>query len=106
MAEQTSDMAHNGKHGNNGHTPQAAVSRSPVVETTPIDVRRFVLVRHADVSGVSGVGIVAEGVRFTSGQIALQWRREPMALSVFASIGDLLRVHGHGGSTEVRWLDE
>ncbi len=99
-------MARNGKHGNNGHTPRAAVSRSPVVETTPVNLRRFVLIRHLDVSGVSGEGIVAEGVRFTDGSTVLHWRRAPGATAFFASIGDMLSVHGHGGSTQVRWLDE
>lgn len=92
--------------GGNGKHRTTVVPAVTAFENTPLHVRRFVLVRHADVSGVSGVGIVAEGVRFTSGQVVLQWRREPGALAVFAGVGDLLRVHGHAGSTEIRWIDE
>jgi hypothetical protein len=40
------------------------------------DFKRFVLRRHEDVSGVSGTGIVAEGVLFSNGVVALQWTSE------------------------------
>ncbi len=68
-------------------------------------LRRFYLLRHNDPTGVSGTGIVAEGVRYSNGTVSLQWLREPGALSVFASVGDMLSVHGHGGSTEIQWMD-
>lgn len=71
-----------------------------------VGLRRFVLVRHEDVSGVSGTGLVAEGVRFTDGTVILRWLRQPAATALFASVGDLLAVHGHGGKTELRWLDD
>lgn len=67
--------------------------------------RRFELVRGEDVSGVSGTGRVAQGVEFFSGRVVLCWLREPSALGVYASIGDCLTVHGHGGCTVVRWID-
>ena len=35
--------------------------------------RRFELHRDDDVSGVSGTGVVAEGVLFSSGRVALEW---------------------------------
>ncbi len=62
--------------------------------------------RHSDPSGVSGTGVVAEGVRYSNGTVSVQWLREPGALTIFASIGDLIAVHGHGGRTEIFWLDE
>src|SRR4051794_16547249 len=34
---------------------------------------RFELHRDQDISGVSGVGVVAEGVAFTDGTVALRW---------------------------------
>lgn len=69
-------------------------------------MRRFVLVRHQDVSGVSGTGIVAEGVRFSDGVVALRWLRAPHATNIYPSVGQLLAVHGHNGLTELRWLDD
>jgi hypothetical protein len=68
--------------------------------------RRFWLVRHHDVSGVSGTGIVAEGTLWSSGQVALHWPGQPTATSVWACLGDLLAVHGHGGWTTVEWIDK
>src|SRR5579872_1239536 len=50
-----------------------AADRLRGAERTP---RRFVLVRHEDVSGVSGTGVVAEGVAFSNGVVALQWASE------------------------------
>jgi len=71
-----------------------------------VSLRRFVLVRHEDVSGISGTGVVAEGVRFTDGTVSLRWLRLPQQTSFFASVGDVLVVHGHSGKTELRWLDD
>lgn len=70
------------------------------------DHRRFYLKRLADVSGVSGVGRVADGVQWTDGQVTLHWRGARPSTSVWASMGDMLDIHGHGGSTVVEWLDE
>lgn len=36
-------------------------------------MRTFVLRRNEDISGVSGVGIVAEGIEFSDGVVALRW---------------------------------
>lgn len=33
----------------------------------------FELVRNNDVTGISGVGVVAEGVIFSDGTVALRW---------------------------------
>lgn len=68
--------------------------------------RRFHLVRSADPSGVSGIGVVAEGAEWSSGVVALHWPGHPRATSVWASIRDLEEAHGHDGATLVRWLDE
>lgn len=71
-------------------------------------MRRFVLVRHADVSGVSGTGMVAEGIEFSDGRVATRWLApvgRPAQTCVWDRIGDVLAVHGHGGLTELRWVD-
>lgn len=68
--------------------------------------RRFHLVRHRDVSGVSGTGVVAEGAVWSSGWVALHWPGHPRATSVWANLDDLRIAHGHGDATEVRFLDE
>jgi hypothetical protein len=69
-------------------------------------MKRFVLVRSADVSGISGTGIVAEGVQFSSYRIALTWLHERSSIGIYDSLADLLSIHGHQGATVVQWLDQ
>jgi hypothetical protein len=38
-----------------------------------MSVRLFTLDRKEDVSGTSGIGIVAEGIEFSNGKCALAW---------------------------------
>lgn len=72
------------------------------------------MVRTHDVSGVSGIGVVAKGCIFytrcqqglVSQHVVLSWIKEPQCLSVWHSIEDLLLVHGHGNSTRINWIDD
>lgn len=68
--------------------------------------RRFALVRHVDYTGVSGVGVVAYGVRFADGHVVLRWCTEHPATSMWDSLDDLVAVHGHGDGTSVQWIDQ
>ncbi|GAB3943590.1 hypothetical protein GCM10029976_066430 [Kribbella albertanoniae] len=69
--------------------------------------RVFVLDRHRDLSGVSGTGVVAEGVEWSDGSVALRWSGEnPTTVAFETGMVGVEAVHGHGGATEVRFLDE
>jgi hypothetical protein len=70
-------------------------------------MRRFELHRHEDPSGISGTGIVAEGVEFTDGTVALRWLGEwPVTTNHHdRGIQSVQALHGHSGRTEVVWLD-
>lgn len=69
--------------------------------------RPFVLARHEDHSGISGVGIIAEGVAWTGGTASLHWMTEWEAFVHWpGGVEEILAVHGHNGSTVVRFLDE
>jgi hypothetical protein len=68
-------------------------------------MRLFLLIRNEDVSGVSGTGIVAEGVEFSDGTVAMRWLRRLFSVAFYGSIRDVLAIHGHGGRTQVKWLD-
>ncbi len=68
-------------------------------------MRRFNLVRNEDESGVSGTGIVAQGVQFDDGTCAMRWLTETASTAVYDSIGDLEKIHGHGGKTVIDWID-
>lgn len=76
-----------------------------VIEPPVSAMRRFVLYRDRDISGVSGTGLVAEGVQFADGTAVLHWLLAVTSTVVYANIEDLVAVHGHGGATQVRWID-
>ncbi len=69
-------------------------------------MRGFVLQRDVDVSGVSGTGVVAEGVEFTDGRVAIRWIvGEHRSTVTWDSIDAVTAIHGHDGATQIRWVD-
>lgn len=78
-------------------------SAPPTDANTP---RRFRLVRERDISGVSGVGLVAWGVEFPDGRAAVRWNSEIAQTCAWDSMEHIERIHGHGGATRVEWLDD
>jgi hypothetical protein len=64
-------------------------------------MRAFRLMRHEDASGVSGTGVVAEGVIFKSGRCVMTWLTAVASICVYESIEDLEAIHGHEGRTVV-----
>lgn len=68
-------------------------------------MRLFRLVRKEDVSGVSGVGVVAEGVEFTNGRCVLSWLTRYTSVAIYDDIETLLAIHEHGGRTVVEWVE-
>lgn len=66
-------------------------------------MRRFILDRRKDVSGTSGVGIVAEGVQFSDGTCALRWLGSKSSTAVYKTAEELVEIHGHGGLTVLIW---
>lgn len=70
--------------------------------------RRFKLYRYIDDSGVSGTGVVAEGVKFSDGSAALRWCApgRPQSTVFYADMAAVTAIHGHGGHTSVVWLDD
>lgn len=68
--------------------------------------RRFHLVRDADETGVSGVGVIVEGIEFTDGTVALRWLTGTTSTAIYATIADVETIHGHGGKTRVVWLED
>lgn len=68
-------------------------------------MKTFYLVRNKDVSGISGVGKVAEGVEWDDGQVTICWLSKYHSIGVFDNILCLQKIHGHDGATEVVWDD-
>lgn len=78
--------------------------------------RTFVVIRDVDVTGISGTGIVAEGVEFSDGTVALRWldidhehpnyvRGVRPTTVLHESIASVEALHGHGGATRIVWDD-
>jgi hypothetical protein len=86
---------------------RGAFGWTPLGPTAPVapKIRRFVLRRHLDETGISGVGDVAWGVCFPDGIAVLRWASEHRSTAVYADMADLEAIHGHNGSTEIVWLD-
>jgi hypothetical protein len=70
----------------------------------PGGIQTFFLYRWEDVSGVSGTGVVAEGVRFGNGKCAVTWRGPVKSVTVYDSVEEVVRIHLHGGKTGLFWL--
>lgn len=69
-------------------------------------MRRFYLDRSEDVSGTSGTGAVVEGVEFSDGSVALRWLTHLSSWAHYRSIEECVEIHGHGGATNLVWVDE
>jgi hypothetical protein len=68
-------------------------------------MRRFRLRRLEDEGGISGVGIVAEGVEFKDGTCALRWLTKYASTAIYETIGILRHIHGHDGKTIIEMID-
>lgn len=75
-------------------------------------MRAFNLVRNTDVTGISGTGVVAEGVEFSDGTTVLRWLPAGTARPdhvrpttvIHDSIESVIGLHGHDGATRVQYL--
>jgi len=76
---------------------------------SPKKPRLFYLLRKADVTGVSGPGVIAEGVQFTNGTVVFRWISDRASVTIFpreeGGIDGVKEKHGHDKRTVVVWLD-
>lgn len=68
--------------------------------------RLFELHRRVDPTGVSGVGIVADGIEFPDDTVVVHWRGEHPSTVTWPNIGHVEAINGHGGATEIVWGDQ
>lgn len=64
-------------------------------------MKTFYLLRHNDVHGNSGIGVVAEGIIFDSGMCAMTWLSDIATVTTFRKVTDVEKLHGHDGKTQV-----
>ena len=70
----------------------------------------FAMIRHADVTGVSGVGRVLDGVVFADGQTVVRWcvPGKPLSTELYATFAEFLSIHVDShptNATEIVWLN-
>lgn len=66
-------------------------------------MKPFFLLRAEDITGVSGTGVVAEGVEFSDGTVAMRWVvGNHHSTVVHDSIEAVEAIHGHGGATQIK----
>ncbi len=65
------------------------------MDRAPHGMRRFTMGREVDYSGVSGTGIVLEGVQFSTGVVVIHWLTPPPrgSISIFDSLDQFLAIH-------------
>lgn len=67
-------------------------------------MKTFRLVRSEDVSGVSGTGVVAEGIEFSNGKCVIGWLSSVASIVVYDSLEQVIQIHGHEGRTVVEFV--
>lgn len=77
-------------------------------------MRRFELNRLEDPTGVSGTGVVAVGVHIDDEDedvAVVRWMTEYRSTVIYTpsnghtAMEQVEKIHGHNGSTEIRWID-
>lgn len=69
-------------------------------------MRRFLLNRKIDDSGISGVGLVAEACEYGDKKCVLRWLGRIDSFEFFNSIEELIEIHGHQGHSQIVWIDK
>jgi hypothetical protein len=67
----------------------------------------FLMIRDEDETGISGTGVVAEGIEFSDGTCVIRWQThgdDHHSTVVWSSIEDAKAIHGHGGRTRFVYL--
>ena len=81
-------------------TPEETTSAEDLIPKSPPKlaaqgIRAFTVCRQVDETGVSGEGIVIEGVVLATGQCIVHWLYPPPrgGIAVFDSMSDFVKVH-------------
>jgi len=82
----------------------------PPTKTAPRGIETFTVCRQSDESGISGTGVVIEGVLFATGQVVLHWLTPTPrgSISVFDSLNDFRKIHSDphpANKTIITWSD-
>jgi len=91
-------------------TNAEALKPKPPTKFAPRGIETFTVCRQGDESGISGTGVVIEGVQYATGQAVLHWLTPfpKGSIAIFESIEDFKRVHVNPHPTNktiITWSD-
>lgn len=67
----------------------------PPAKLAPRGIRTFTMCRQSDESGISGTGVIVEGVVYATGQCVAHWLFPARggSIAIFESMRDFIEVH-------------
>lgn len=71
-------------------------------------MRAFWMIRDDDETGISGTGIVAEGIEYSDGKVAIRWQTHGdshHSTVLWDNLEDARAIHGHSGKTWFQFAD-
>ena len=73
----------------------AALKPKTLPRLAPEGIRTFTVARQYDETGISGEGVVIEGVTLATGQCVVHWLYPPPrgGIAIFDSMNDFIKVH-------------
>ena len=80
---------------NNKQEEAEDLKPKPPPKLAPRGIRSFTVCRQHDQTGVSGEGVIIEGIVLASGHCIIHWLFPPPrgGIAIFASLEDFLKVH-------------
>ena len=75
--------------------PEVDLKPKKPAKLAPQGLRVFTVCRLSDESGVSGTGVVIEGIEFATGQCVLHWLAPAPkgSIAIFESVNDFISIH-------------
>ena len=82
----------------------------PPTKFAPRGIETFTVCRQTDESGISGTGVVIEGVQYATGQVVFHWLTPAPkgSIAIFEGLNDFKRVHINphpDNKTIITWSD-
>lgn len=86
------------------------IPKANIKKVAPRGIDTFTVCRINDETGVSGTGVIIEGVEFQTGQVILHWLTPfpKGSIAIFESIEDFKKIHVNphpGNKTLITWSD-
>ena len=93
--QRTSTIAENKPSSEEPEAIADDLKPKPPPRLSPRGIRTFTVCRQIDETGVSGEGVVIEGVELASGHAIIHWLYPPPrgGIAIFDSLEDFLKVH-------------